>query len=65
MSKKQHWTNPPNPHLDAYLDAWRAYTAAYHNDAPKEIQSALSKAYEAARMEYEANPQSIFHSGQT
>jgi len=66
MSKKKthvHWTNPPNPHLEAKLEAWRRYTDAYHSDAPIEEQNELHKAYESACENYKNNPQTIFNEG--
>jgi len=62
MRKTKHHINPPNPYLDAYLDTWRAYTNAYHADAPNSILEPLYEAYDDARCRYEENPQWIFHS---
>ena len=53
--------NPPNVYLQAKLDAWREYTTAYHNDAPRHILMHLYDAYETASEGYENNPQTIFN----
>ena len=53
-------TNPPNPYLEEFFEAWGRYSDAYHSDAPMCIQKELYKAYEVAVKNYYNNPQTIF-----
>ena len=55
------YKNPPNPHHEAKFDAWRNYTEAYHNNAPRHILMHLYDWYEVASEQYEKNPQTIFN----
>jgi len=55
-----HWRNPPNPYFDAYLDTWRAYTYAYHNNAPKHIIDDLLSIHKKAKEDYANYPQKFF-----
>ena len=54
-------TNPKNPYLDAYIEAWGRYTEAYHSDAGILEQQTLLKEYKTAHQDYKNNPQTILN----
>jgi len=55
------YKNPPNPYFEAYLEAWKNYTEAYHSGIDTETGADLYDAYVKARNDFNNSPQTIFN----